>query len=68
MNPSALKPYEKRRTTDCLFLIGICAMWVVMTIVGAVSIPNGDPLRLVSPMDEKVGPYCLKLDASPQLN
>jgi len=53
MNPSALKPYEKRRTTDCLFLIGICAMWVVMTIVGAVSIPNGDPLRLVSPMDEK---------------
>lgn len=57
MNPSALKPYEKRRTTDVLFLLAIIAMWVVMTIVGAISIPNGNPYRLVSPVDDKVGPF-----------
>ena len=57
MNPSALKPYEKRRTTDVLFLLAIIAMWVVMTIVGAISIPNGNPYRLISPVDDKVGPF-----------
>ena len=57
MNPSALKPYEKRRTTDVLFLLAIIAMWVVMTIVGAISIPNGNPYRLISHVDDKVGPF-----------
>ena len=60
MNPSSLKPYEKRRTTDFLFLLGIIAMWVVMTIVGAISIPNGNPYRLVSPMDDTVGLFTQK--------
>ena len=53
-NPSALKPYEKRRTTDILFLIAIIALWIVMTIVGAVSIPEGNPYRLFAPVDDKV--------------
>jgi hypothetical protein len=53
-NPSALKPYEGRRTTDLLFLIALIALWVVMTIVGAVATTEGDPRKLMSPVDDKV--------------
>ena len=54
-NPSALKPHDKRRTTDILFLLAIIALWIVMTIVGAVSIPQGNPYRLFAPVDDNVG-------------
>jgi hypothetical protein len=53
-NPSALKPYEGRRTTDFLFLIAIIALWVVMTIVGAIATTEGNPYNLVSPVDDEV--------------
>ena len=56
-NPCALKPRDKRRTTDCLFTVLIIVMWVAMTIVGAISIPEGNPALLVSPVND-VGSVC----------
>lgn len=50
----ALKQYEDRRTTDVLFLIGIIVMWVVMTIVGAISFAEGNPNRLIGPISSEV--------------
>jgi hypothetical protein len=47
-----LIPYEKRHFTDCLFAIAILALWITMTVLGAVSIPEGNPYRLVSPVDD----------------
>jgi len=49
----ALKQYEDRRTTDVLFLIGIIVMWVVMTIVGAISFAEGNPNRLIGPISSE---------------
>lgn len=49
----ALKSYEDRRTTDILFLLAIIAMWVIMTIVGALSFADGNPNRLIGPVSSE---------------
>ena len=51
---NVLVPYEKRHFTDFIFAIAIVALWITMTAVGAVSIPDGNPYRLVSPVDDDV--------------
>ena len=56
-DPSALKKYEKRRTTDILFLLAIICLWVVMTILGAISIPQGNPYRLIAPVNDNVSVF-----------
>lgn len=48
---------EKRRTTDILFLLLIIAMWVVMTVFGVDSVQNGDPWRLIRPVNDE-GQIC----------
>jgi hypothetical protein len=42
---------KNRRSTDCLFLLLIIAMWIAMTVIGSTSVRNGDPFRLVDPID-----------------
>jgi hypothetical protein len=46
-----------RRTTDILFLILIIAMWICMTIVGGIAVRDGNPYRLIAPIDEN-GSLC----------
>ena len=49
-----LKDYEERRTTDVLYLLILIATWVAMTILGAISIQNGDINRLINPYNNEV--------------
>lgn len=46
----ALKKYEDRRSTDVIWFLGIIACWVIMTIVGALSMADGNPWRLIAPV------------------
>lgn len=52
-----LKDYEERRTTDVLYLLILIATWVAMTILGAISIQNGDINRLINPYNNE-GQFC----------
>jgi hypothetical protein len=47
----------KRRTTDILFFILIVAMWICMSIVGGIAVRDGNPYRLIAPIDEN-GSLC----------
>lgn len=55
---NVLKPFEKRHFTDFIFAIAILALWITMTAVGAVSFADGNPYRLVSPVDDDVRALC----------
>ena len=48
---------KNRRTTDVIFLIGIIAMWVAMTIIGVSNIHTGNPYRLIAPINDQ-GQVC----------
>ena len=54
-NPKVARDYEgvvpHRRTTDVLFLLLIWAMWGAMSYVGYSGISNGDPYRVLGPID-----------------
>lgn len=43
---------QSRHTTDILFFLLIFGMWVAMTVVGAIAIKNGNPYRLIAPVDD----------------
>ena len=43
---------QSRHTTDILFILLIIGMWVAMTVIGAIAIKNGNPYRLIAPVDD----------------
>jgi choline transporter-like protein 2/4/5 len=52
-----LKDYEERRTTDSLFLLVLIALWVAMTIVGAMGLKGASIQSLIRPYDSD-GNFC----------
>lgn len=48
---------KERSCTDVLCLVMIICMWIAMTSVGATAIKNGDPYRLISPVNDQ-GDVC----------
>lgn len=46
-----------RRTTDILFFILIFAMWICMSVLGGIAVRDGNPYRLIAPIDEN-GSLC----------
>jgi hypothetical protein len=43
---------QSRHTTDILFFLAIFGMWVAMSVVGGLAIKNGNPYRLIAPVDD----------------
>ena len=43
---------KERRTTDILFFIAIFCMWVAMSVVGGIAVRDGNPYRLIAPIDD----------------
>lgn len=48
---------QKRSTTDLLFLLGIFGMWVAMSVIGGIAVRDGNPYRLIAPIDD-TGSMC----------
>ena len=48
---------QERSCTDVLCFVLIIVMWICMTSVGSVAISNGDPYRLISPINDQ-GDVC----------
>ena len=48
---------QKRHTTDLLFFLLIFAMWIAMSVVGGIAVRDGDPYRLIAPIDD-TGSMC----------
>lgn len=48
---------KARRTTDILFFILIFAMWIAMSVVGGIAVRDGNPYRLIAPIDD-TGSMC----------
>jgi hypothetical protein len=46
-----------RRTTDILFFFLIFAMWIAMSVVGGIAVRDGNPYRLIAPIDD-TGSMC----------
>ena len=41
-----------RQVTDVFFLVGILLLWSAMSIIGALAVQNGNPLRLIAPISD----------------
>lgn len=48
---------QSRHTTDILFFLAIFGMWIAMSVIGGIAVKNGDPYRLIAPMDDS-GSMC----------
>ena len=48
---------EHRKTTDLLFFLLIFGMWVAMSVVGGIAVRDGNPYRLIAPIDD-TGSMC----------
>lgn len=53
---AAGSPYKKdedRSCTDLLFIIVLFAVWITMCFVGGYHVKNGDPYRLINPVNDQ---------------
>ena len=48
---------KERYTTDIFFLLAIFALWTAMSIVGGIACQQGNPYRLIAPMND-IGSNC----------